>query len=344
MAPRRAVCTHNFISDMTIRKRFFDWLKGPESRIFVVFLIISSFILLLEKLHLEHKATISYKLVCVNMQDNYTIDESALPMAQVLLRGEGYKLLMLMSSTKSREIEVDLSQIRPQMRNGLPHAMVMPRIYRKKIIESLPDGLKLEEVVSDTIFIPMLKEERKRLQVKLSTPASLKAQHVFSAPTTITPKAVIVSGTNNILDTMSVVYTEKVPPIVLDDSLVVTYKLDLPKGVHSEFSEVTVRYYVEMLTQKDIQVPVTAIGLPDGYKMKAFPQNVTMSFSVGMSNYEKADAKSFDIVADMTNISPGSDQRRVKLKLVHQPDNVFNVSYSPISVEYLLEKISSTNE
>ncbi len=328
---------------MSVKNRFFEWLKGPDFRTFLVFVGIAILILFIEKLHLEYNATLDYKITCKNIPAGYVIDESTISSAQVIVHGEGSKLLMLMHANNNREIEIDLSETRPQIRyNDKPRAVVLPRIYRKKIIESLPDGVKLEEVVSDTIYIPMLKQHKKYLPVRISTQATLQPQHIYSRPTVLTPDSVWVSGTNNYLDTMTAVYTEKLPPIQLNDTYTTRFNFVLPQGVSCDYSDVEVKYFVEMLTQKDLQVPVTAIGVPNGYRMMTFPQSITVTFSVGLSNYEKIEANSFDIVADMSNITPGSSQRRIKLKIAHIPDNIYNINYSPISVEYLLERIGST--
>lgn len=328
---------------MSMKNKFFEWLKGPDFRTFLVFVGIAILILFIEKLHLEYNATLDYKITCNNVPAGYVIDESTIAPAQVIVHGEGTKLLMLMRGNKSRKIAIDLSETRHQLRlGGNPRAIVLPRIYRKKIIESLPDGVKLDEVVSDTIYIPMLKQNRKRLPVRLCTKAVLQPQHIYSAPTKLSPDSVWVSGTNNYLDTMTAVYTERQPTIQLNDSYTTQFNFVLPQGVSCDYSNVEVKYSVEMLTQKDLQVPVTAIGVPDGYRMMVFPQSITVTFSVGLSNYEKIEANSFDIVADMSNITPGSSQRRIKLKIAHLPDNIYNINYSPISVEYLLERIGST--
>ncbi len=312
-------------------------IKSPNFRTFLVFLLISILIWTIEKMRQNYTVEINYNITVAEVPDEYIVDTDGLDPIRAVVSGDGFNLVRL-PNKRHRVLNINVSQLRKTMIDGQKTAILMPRRYTHDLSQTLPDHITLERIEADTIYIPLLKKTKKLLPIVVRDEVSLESQHMYSAQRIVEPDSVWVSGTNNIIDTMQAVYTQKSPAVTLHDTISLSLNFDLPHNVEVNAPCVQVTYPVETYTEKIINVPITAINLPQGYNFKAFPPTVTVTTSIGMSKFDKLTANDIDIVADLQEVKPGSKQQKIKLRLANYPDYIRTISYSPIFVEFLLEK------
>ena len=67
-----------------------------------------------------------------------------------------------------------------------------------------------------------------------------------------------------------------------------------------------------------------------------FPSNVSVSFKVGLSQYERIDASSFRYYIDFRDVDNAED----KLHIIPQkiPKEVFGIKLEPATVDYIIEE------
>lgn len=320
----------------TFIDKIIKYVKGHDFRIFIICLGLSLLIWSIEKLRQVYTVTFDYTIVGRNAPDNYIVDANKIPTAKVAVSADGFNLLFF--SHREKNISIDIKRLRVTELSGVSYAILPTANYRRLVSDRLPDYIELQNIVSDTIFIPLLTKREKRLPVVVRDEVSLENQHCFSRPTLVRPDTVTVSGTNDVIDTMTAVYTTQQVPMKLKDTLAVVIPFELPLGAYTDEQNAEVTYFVEPYTEKTLNVPITAINVPAGYTFKAFPAAAHVTFFVGLSQFEKVGTSDFDIIADLTDVKPGASQPQTKLKLIEQPGCVSNVSYSPLFVEYLLER------
>ncbi len=311
-------------------------IKGPDFRIFLTFLVISALIWSIERLRQSYTIEIDYDIECTNIPDEYVV-KSLNNAIHAVVSGEGIDLLRLPNNRK-RKISVDLSKLVKRNVNGQTMSVLIPRRYNHEVAATLPDHITLENIEADTVYIPLLTKTKKMLPVVVRDNITLETQYMFSSPRELSPDSVWVSGTNDMIDTMKAVYTMPLDNITLHDTISLSVNFDKPKDVEISALDANVTYFVEPFTEKDIDVPITAINIPDGYNFKAFPPKVHVKMQTGLSKFDRIVANDIDIVADLQDIKPGSNQQKIKLKLSKTPEGVRDITYTPIFVEYLLEK------
>lgn len=318
-------------------------LKSHDFRVFVVFLLIASFIWIMEKTRQNYTIAADIPITAINCPPAYTIDTAALPSIRVTITADGFTLMGIGRGVR-RPVNVSIVSARQIVTSAGRMAAIDPQAYAKAIDNLLPDNATLHEITSDTIYIPLLERKLKKLPVVPRLRATLESQRIMSAPVAISPDSVTVSGTNNRIDTMTAVYTLPHPDITLIDTTTITLPLHLPEKVECSCSAATVKYFVEPYTEKSIEVPVTAINMPKGYTFKAFPQTVKVTFQLGLSQFEKVGANDIDAIADMAAIENSTQASRIKVKLADVPSFITNVSYSPLFIEYILERQRDTHQ
>lgn len=314
-----------------------EMVKGKNFRTYLIFFCISFLIWSIEKMRQNYTVDMDFHINCINVPDDYVVDDDNIETMRTQVSGDGLSI-MFVPSEKKRSIDVDVSLLRRTFINGQAMAIILPRKFTHEIVQLLPDQLSLEHIELDTIYVPLLTKVRRQLSVVVCDNITLESQHMFSGPRTVSPDSVWVYGTNDKVDTMTAVYTKPLPPAVLHDSITFRHEFNLPHGVEASALGVEVGYCVETYTEKVMSVPVTAVNIPSGYTFKAFPQMVNVVMSVALSKFDVISPNDIDVIADLQDVKPGDNQSRIKVRLTSYPDYIRSISYSPIFVEYLLEK------
>ena len=315
---------------------FFRFLRGREFRVFLVFLCLAVAIWHAEKLRQHYTSVADLGIICTDVPYGYTTPSSDEIKVSVGVEGDGFSLLR-MNLFNENKVKVSLVGLRRLSEGGSMWAIYVPK-RRFSQGTSLPEHVNVTEVLTDTVLIPLLRISKKLVPVVIRDDVSLMPQCLFSQPTSISPDSVWVTGTNDVVDTISAVFSTRLPNVTLGDTLSRQVALDIPPKISASADVVTVSYFVEPFTEKRLVVPVKMINLPDGYSAKTFPPNVTISFSVGLSQFEMMSPERFNVLADFSTIRPGDDVKRVRLSLVDVPPEVQSVSYTPLFAEFLLQK------
>ncbi|MDO4461884.1 MAG: hypothetical protein Q4C30_05220 [Bacteroidia bacterium] len=327
---------------MPFLQKILGILRGNNFRLYISFVVVASLFWVIEQLRRDYTTAIDIPLELHSAPENYIIPQESQENLSIraLVSGDGYTLLQhFWADHESHVVDVDVSRLpRVQTADGVFAVVVSSQFY-SEVSSNLEDRIELRGMMQDSLFIPLLRARKKYLPVVPRVDYAIEQQHILSDDVRVSPSHVWVNGTNNLVDTMSAVYTKKTDHFVLHDTLTLSLDCDLPQGVQTNTHSVDVTFCVESFTEKVIEVPITAINEPEGYTFRAFPPTARVSFSVGISKFEKVGPNDIDIVADLSTVDIRSNnQQKVKLHLVSAPDYLMNISYSPIFVEFLLER------
>ncbi|MCF0190045.1 MAG: hypothetical protein HUJ96_02155 [Marinilabiliaceae bacterium] len=321
-------------------ERFIRIIKGPDFKTFIVFVVVASFFWMIEQLRRDYNMPFQLRLKCENTPDNYILGNSdQIPPLRVMVECDGFSLLYESLWSQSDSVIVDVSKLpKEQFKRGT-YAIFNALQHHDEIVEALPDHFQLRSIMSDSLHIRLLTTSKKLLPVIACTDIELERQHIFSAPTMVIPEMVWVSGTNDIVDTMTAVYTKKNTHFSLHDTISLSLEFNLPPRVETSLRNAEVTFYVEPYTEKTLDIPIAGINVPAGYNFKSFPHFAHVTFGVGMSQFEKVNESDIDIIADLSTVDiNGNTEQKVKLRLAQVPKNIHNISYTPLFVEFLLEK------
>lgn len=312
-------------------------VKSDDFRLFLVFVAIASLIWFVEQFRNEYTITIDYPIDCHNIPDRYSISDKEKPSIQVTLRGDGLSLMSLKES--DLVFSVNIARTNKHITEDNICAYIVPRRHLSDIKKSLnDDNILIMGVSPDTLLIPLLSNTKKEVPVAIKCNVRPMTQHYITSAPKIEPSTIFISGTNDIIDKIDTLYTEVYSDITISDTTHMEFKLDIPMGVAVSNNKVNVTYYAELFTEKSIDIPISGINIPEGYTFKPFPPTVRATFTIGISHFDKVTEKDFIIMADLQNVTPGSGTSRAKLRLSTAPEDVRNVTYTPIFIEYLLEK------
>ncbi len=325
-----------------ISERVINWLNKVRQDknvvMFLIFLVISTGFWFLNALRKDYTATLTYPVRLINIPSNKMIPDDFNREINVKVRAGGFDIMRYRLSNSFLPLTFDVSRMKPVEKGGREGAFVLTHNESTRIVGQLSQGMQLVELAPDTLFVPLITRVTRKVPVVLQSQMSFQQQYTQSGPWVIAPDSVEVSGLEGVVDTVSFIPTTLLSLKELADTIQTSVLLDLPKGVSGSFRKVSVMIPVEPFTELNLKVPIEIQGLPDSLRIKTFPSEVQISFHVGVSNFGKITRSQFKALVDVSPVFMANPPTRLKVNLAIIPDGVKAVKFSPIFVEYLLEK------
>ena len=137
------------------------------------------------------------------------------------------------------------------------------------------------------------KQKQKNVPVKLAGTIQPDRQYYISK-IDFSPDSVMAYAPQEILDTLKAAYTEK---LLFGENISDTLKkrvgMNKVKGVKFIPAYNDLSVYVDMYSEKTVDVPVVGINFPAGKVLRTFPSKVQVTFQVGLRHFK--DVSSDDI-------------------------------------------------
>jgi YbbR domain-containing protein len=257
---------------------------------------------------------------------------------QLKIKGTGFTLLRQYVSNKFSPPTYDVSKLLTIHRLGTSKAYLIPREQRNNFTNQLFLGLELVEFAPDTIFISIQKLQKRKIPVRLNGSVNLEKQFLISGPVVFDPDSVEVYGPKSVVDTLSAIFTKRFTIDKVRDSLVRSVLLIHPKRIKVDSKSASMLIPVEPFSESSIQIPIDVVGIADSLRGKTFPSEVTITFRVGLSRFGKIQPADFRAIVDAGPAFSGNRPKRLKVSIERMPTGIYSMDYSPIYVEYLIER------
>lgn len=327
------------MSDKSKTKKTKDFLWKVERRIFskdalifLVFLVLAGIFWFVNSLDKQRETALRIPVDYMGIPEDIEI-ESKLPKQIVIrVRDEG---LALMQYTKRNTVPLALDMDRAYFGKG--EFVITADQLKNRLSRYVLPSTAVLSIEPDTISVKYHRLSNKSLPIKVRSNISFASQYILSDEILVKPTTVKVFGPQNILDTMTAVYTEKIELRSLSDTTQVKAKLESNKSVKYAFEDVTLDIFVEMFTEGKKELPVTIINDPGKMNIRIFPPAVNVSYNVGLSNFNKVKDNDIRVVFDY-NEAKETKRRHYKLKVVNNSSYITNIRVTPEDVEFLLEE------
>ena len=320
-------------------KEWFERIRQDRNVVvFLVFLVISTGFWFLNALRKEYTATLSYPVKLVNIPGGKMLPEDFKSRIEIKVKAGGFDILRYQLSNTFLPLTFDVSQMTPVSSMDREGVFSVTNDEKNRIVGQLSQGMELIEVEPDTLFIPLIETSTAKLPVSIQADLGFEKQFLQAGNIILNPDSVVVSGPKKIVDTLQYVNARKLVFENLSDTVSTMVPLELPKQVKASSKKVMATVPVEPFTELNLRVPLKIIGLPDSLRIKTFPSEIQVSFRVGMSNYENISENQFHAVVDVSPIFGNESPDRLKIRLDRVPKHIESLSFSPIFVEYILEK------
>ncbi len=286
---------------------------------------------LLVKLSQKYKTTGDYE-ISYSLPQGKTFIEPPLKIVKATLEGEGWDLISNSLKNKNTVINFDLSD--------LPTQTFHSSLIIDKIQSVIPANIEASDVNTDFIYVQIENQAEKKVPIILKTELEFAPRFHLLDSLLISADSVIVSGPHTAIESLQDWPTEVLSLKNIQSSSI--HKLSLVQPVNSQLSlsmnEIDVDMKVEEVTEKEVFVPVIVKNAPDS--LKIFPENIKMSFTVGLSHYNEIHGADFTVEVDLKNIPLNIEKNTIPVIVTNQPAEIKNLIYNPKSVEFFFVETS----
>jgi len=164
-----------------------------------------------------------------------------------------------------------------------------------------------------------------------------KKQFTMNGKPRAYPDSILVTGPSYSIDTLRTVKTMPLRLKNLSDTIVRKVKL-MPVNRHTyPLKKVKVMIPVDEFTESKFDIPIHFKGVPDSLTIKTFPKTVQVRYIVTLSHFNEVTPDFFYAYIDYSSVDP-EFSAKLKVELDSVPPFLHNVSITPRSVEFLIER------
>lgn len=300
---------------------------------FFFFLVLSTIFWLMTALNETYEREIGVPAYLVNIPKNVVVTSDMEDTVRVTVRDKGFALLAYTYGEGIRPINVNFqSAITRQSGYGVVSSQELMKMINQRF-----SGLsKIVQVKPDRLDFHYNYGLSRQVSVKMSGHV-VPGKSFYLARTRFWPEKVTVYGSKQALDSLRFVKTVPINITNFNDTVLRTVALETIKGVKIVPNTVRIGLYPDILTEENIEVPITAINMPEGKVLRTFPQRVTVNFIVGASMFRSISPEQFAVVVDYNEIiDHPSDKCSIHLR--ETPQGVRNARLKMTQVDYLIEE------
>lgn len=306
--------------------------------IFLVCLLIASFVWLVIKLSKEYTITILWPVEYANVPRGQVLALKGDSTLRFQVRAKGVDLLPSFLSGPSKKVTVDLSGLRYLKSHGrLRNAYLVAVDLKLSLAGQLGLNEALINIEPDTIFFQLAPLHSKKVPVRVELDYQTQPSFGLYGSVVISPDTIRVDGPAAYVDTLRFVKLKKVVAGTLSQSytthtsIASRYKA-MPLTFSHQKAEVTIP--VEKFTEATVVVP---IATNDSCRIRFYPEKVNVLCQVAMRDYKRLDASLFNLEVDCKE-ALNSTSQTLTPTLKTAPPFVKVLRTTPPQVEFIILK------
>ncbi|QGY45682.1 hypothetical protein GM418_19000 [Maribellus comscasis] len=303
--------------------------------VFLICLLIATALWFLNALSKDYTTTVSYPVKFVSPPSNQFVSNKLPPKFELQVDAHGFTLLRHKLSLSFSPIVINLTQITRDLDPVADRYSIRSADLINIVSDQISNEISVTNIRPDNFIVVLDSLKTKSVPVRMNAELNFKPQFNLKDPVSILPETVSVTGPAILLDSIQYLETEFKLYERLDTDMEKVVAVKHPEKTSIKPEKVTLRIPVEKFTEKELKVPIQIKNKPDNVKIKLFPSEVTLSFLVGLSEFENVTSSDFVITVDYNSIK--TNVENIGVKTEHEPTFIEILRISPQTVEYLIE-------
>ncbi|MBR1400391.1 MAG: YbbR-like domain-containing protein [Prevotella sp.] len=312
-------------------RNFFFNLVNKEFLIFLFFLLLSGAFWLITTMNETYEKEIPIPLRLEGMPKNVVVTSDTEDTLRVTVRDRGYVLASYLYGGNIMPLRLNFNTYNKGNGRGSASTSDLQKLIYQRIFKSS----RITSIKPDKFEYTYNNGESKLVSVSLAGKI-LPGKSYYLSKIKFTPEFVTIYAEKNKLDSIKTMFTEKLNIANVTDTLEQTVNLTKIRGVKALPSTVKMSIYPDVLTEESIEVPITAVNMPEGKVLRTFPSRVKVLFTTGASMYRGIHAEQFRVEADYNEIQDHPSEK-CSIRVVMAPSSLRNIRTEPEQVDYLIE-------
>ncbi len=323
-------------------KGLFLSIKSKYDRTNIItFIICLGFALglwFLNALSKEYTVTISYPVKYINLPKDKLLINTPAPNLNITVSSGGFAILHQKLSMVFTSLVVDGNNFPSyilEADSSIRYAAPTDKL-KEYLAEQINNELTVTNIYPDSISFNLEQLVEKKFAIKANINYTLLKQHYLSSDITFKPDSVLVLGPKSVLDTLTCVYTQHQSYKDLRQNIQRNLNLENILNCSFDTKRAVMNIQIEEFTEKQFDIPINIINVPDSVDVKLFPSKVKLYFQVGLSQFSEVNEEDFNVFVDFKNMS--SSNELLEVQHISYATKLQSISTTPKRVEYLIQK------
>lgn len=306
--------------------------KCRECLVFLFFVLISFCFWMLQTLDESYQTEFKVPVRLKNVPKEVVLTSDFPDNVRIRVEDRGTVLLNYMLGRTFFPISFDFNDYKDEG----AHVCISSAELTKKVAAQLNVSTKVLSIRPDTLDFIYTQAKAKKVPVRLVGTVQAARQYYISR-VSFSPDSVMAYAPQEILDTLKAAYTERLHWENVSDTLKERVRMGKLKGVKYIPAYNDVSVYVDMYSEKTVEVPVIGINFPAGKVLRTFPSKVQVTFQVGLRHFKDVSSDDFFIGVTYEDVLKAKGDK-LPLVLKGAPDFVSHVRVNPSAVDFLIEQ------
>lgn len=314
--------------------------SGQKILVFLFFVALSALIWFFNALGKNYSTFISFPVRYTNIPSNKVLTNDLPNRLLLKVNAKGNIILKYKLRSNINPVVFDVKSFASERSSDgdINSFHILTSLTRDRLQSQLDGEVQITDIEPDTLFFELAETTSKKVPVIPEVNISLQKQYMQKGDIQTSPDSVLISGPAKIIDTIQYVRTQELVLNNITDTVRKSIDIVSIPSINYALEEVNIMIFVERFTESELKIPIRVNNLPDTIQLKTFPRQVTTTFKVGLSDYQKISQEMFRAVVNFDSTLLINPPNKLDVKLEKYPGFVSSVNYYPTDVDYILEK------
>lgn len=321
-----------------IWKWFLQNLGKLDLKVYLFFLVITSFLWLMMKLSDNYNKNIELKISFTEIPSGSSMVSSSDTIIKLYVSAEGYKLISF-SGNKNQTIKIPLKSVKfSKYKEKKQIGVINGPTIRSLINSQLDIMISDKNIQPESIKVIIEPLDTVELPVKLDATISTVAGYRPYNEPQLNPAIIKVTGPKSIVDTLKYIQTEPAEFSKLSNSKKQKLNLENPNRLCTlSATETTVNIEIVEFIDAEIEVPIKIISHVPSLQVKTFPSTVKIRYQVAMPDYKLIIPNQFIVTVDIDSLSALRHSSLIP-NLIKYPPGIENVKLNTEKIDFIINQ------
>lgn len=310
----------------------FKSVNRTKVKIFLFFLCCSFLSWAVSTLSEVYESHTDFHVIYKNTPDSLLLGKKSHHRIAAKIKANGFQFLGYAIAPK--RIVLDLKDV--QERDGLFY--LTSNIVKSQLENQLPNSISLVDSEALRHHVDLYAMAIKKLPVIPQLSLRLAQNHILKGELKVEPDTIQIKGSRKQIEQITHVYTTKAELNNITNSFskkLGLQVLDSMNQIVINTREVIVSGTVVHFSEKQFDVALKPINIPNGYRIRMFPDHVQLICKAGINTLRNLSDSDFEVFVDYDAVV---NDNYLFVELAQKPDDVFSMRFSPNHIEFVLER------
>ncbi|HLO60263.1 MAG TPA: hypothetical protein VK179_16045 [Bacteroidales bacterium] len=305
---------------------------------FFFFVLLSAAFWFIRSLGEQYESRIDYPVRYINFPEDKVLVGDVPYKLHLTVRAKGFSILRSKLNLDLVPLRFDINSFSLDSKGVDTFFVVTESV--KDILSAELKEMTILNIAPDTLFFKLTGIEVKKVPVRPVLAMNNKffrQQFMLNGRISVDPDSIIISGPALIIDSVNHVETVPISYTNLADTVTTRVNLKSLNMITFSQQKVAATIPVDRFTEVEQRLTIVPVNVPDSLNLIAIPGQVSATFRITLSNYNKVINMPLVPMVDYKSIT-GNSQPRLTVFLDDTPDYVINLRFNPKATEFIITR------